>query len=45
MAKDLTKLGEDTEVGLDIDGDGKVNGKDETINMTSIETSFSFFVK
>ena len=26
----------------DIDGDGKVNGKDETINMTSIETSFSF---
>ena len=26
----------------DIDGDGKVNGPDETINMTSIETSFSF---
>ena len=26
----------------DIDGDGKVNGTDETINMTSIETSFSF---
>ena len=25
MAKDLTKIGEDTEVGLDIDGDGKVN--------------------
>ena len=26
----------------DIDGDGDVNGKEETINMTSIETSFSF---
>ena len=26
----------------DIDGDGKVNGENETINMTSIETSFSF---
>ena len=26
----------------DIDGDGKVNGPEETINMTSIETSFSF---
>ena len=26
----------------DIDGDGKVNGPDETINMTSIEPSFSF---
>jgi hypothetical protein len=26
----------------DIDGDGKVNGPGETINMTSIETSFSF---
>ena len=26
----------------DIDGDGKVNGTDETINMTNIETSFSF---
>ncbi|MEE3152699.1 MAG: hypothetical protein VX279_01800 [Candidatus Neomarinimicrobiota bacterium] len=26
----------------DINGDGKVNGPDETINMTSIETSFSF---
>ena len=26
----------------DIDGDGEVNGPDETINMTSIETSFSF---
>ena len=26
----------------DIDGDGNVSGKKETINMTSIETSFSF---
>jgi hypothetical protein len=26
----------------DIDGDGDVNGKEETINMTSIETTFSF---
>lgn len=26
----------------DIDGDGQVNGVDEEINMTSIETSFSF---
>ena len=26
----------------DIDGDGQVNGPDEEINMTSIETSFSF---
>ena len=26
----------------DLDGDGKVDGPDETVNMTSIETSFSF---
>ena len=33
MAKDLTKLGEDTEVGLDIDGDGKPDFK---INLRAI---------
>ena len=33
MAKDLTKLGEDTEVGLDIDGDGK---PDFNINLRAI---------
>lgn len=26
----------------DLDGDGKVDGPDETVNITSIETSFSF---
>ena len=33
MAKDLTKIGEDTEVGLDIDGDGKPDFK---INLRAI---------
>ena len=33
MARDLTKLGEDTEVGLDIDGDGKPDFK---INLRAI---------
>ena len=33
MAKDLTKLGEDTEVGLDFDGDGKPDFK---INLRAI---------
>ena len=33
MAKDITKLGEDTEVGLDIDGDGKPDFK---INLRAI---------
>ena len=33
MEKDLTKLGEDTEVGLDIDGDGKPDFK---INLRAI---------
>ena len=33
MAKDLTRLGEDTEVGLDIDGDGKPDFK---INLRAI---------
>ena len=27
MAKDLTKIGEDTEIGLDVDGDGKPDFK------------------
>ena len=35
-------LGNTMHIIDDIDGDGEVNGPDETINMTSIETSFSF---
>ena len=33
MAKDLTKLGEDTQIGLDVDGDGKPDFK---INLRAI---------
>ena len=33
MAKDLTKIGEDTEIGLDVDGDGKPDFK---INLRAI---------
>ena len=33
MAKDLTKIGEETEIGLDVDGDGKPDFK---INLRAI---------
>ena len=33
MARDLTKIGEDTEIGLDVDGDGKPDFK---INLRAI---------